>query len=157
AHHQAAWRQRMKTRALLFWIAAASATPAAAQVAFHPGAGLRFESYSFSDADKVGIKQVTLLTTPIAARLGLGRPVELQVAGAYARGSLQRESGVERTLAGPIDTEVRLTTSLAQDRVRLTAVGLIPTGKNELTPDEMDLSGVIAADMLPFAISNWGT
>jgi hypothetical protein len=64
---------------------------------------------------------------------------------------------VERTLSGPIDTEVRLTAALMQDRMRISAVGLIPTGKSQLTPDELDVAGVVAADLLPFAISNWGS
>ena len=146
----------MSKRLLFLCLVAVSAAPASAQVTFQPAVGVRFESYSFSAPEKVGIDHVTLFTTPLTARLAFSRQFELQVTGAFARGSVQRNSGAEETLSGPIDTEVRLTAALAQDRVRISAVGLVPTGKSELTPDEMDVAGVIAADMLPFAISNWG-
>jgi len=41
--------------------------------------------------------------------------------------------------------------------VTLTAVALLPTGSSSMTFDEMIVTGVIAADQLPFRISHWGT
>jgi hypothetical protein len=150
----------MRTRAWVLWLSVNVLWVAgvSAQLGqLQAGVGVRFDGYFFSSAEKVGIDQVTLLTIPLSARAALTRQLELQVTGAYARGSVTRADGVARTLSGPTDTEVRLTTALVQDRVRISAVGLIPTGKNQLTSDELDVAGVVAADLLPFPISNWGT
>lgn len=132
-----------------------------AAVAQIPGAaaavGIRLESYNFSTPDSVNIKTVSLLTAPLSARVRLARSLDLAIDGAYASATLTRPGASRETLSGLTDTDVRLTYSLAGDRVRLSAVGLVPTGKSELTAAEMDLSGVIAADLLPFAISHWGS
>jgi len=135
-----------------------AASPLAAQLPLAGvGAGVRFESYSFSDAAKVNIDHVQLLTIPVSARVLIGQRVELGLSGAYARGTLQRQAGQESQLSGLTDTEVRLTAILAGDRLRLGAVALLPTGTSELDPSELDVAGLVAADVLPFTISNWGT
>lgn len=121
------------------------------------GAGVRYESYSFSDPALVNLDAVTLLTMPVSARAWVGSRVELAVAAAYARGTLTRASGEESEIAGLVDTEVRLTTRFAGDRFRLGVVALLPTGTSELEAEELDAAGLIASDLLPFAISNWGT
>src|SRR5215216_3293405 len=100
--------------ALMIGAGVLSTNGASAQLTVQPAAGVRFESYSFSSPEKVGIDKVTLLTTPISVRIGLTRQLELQVTGAYARGAVQRGTA-EETLSGPIDTEVRLSAALMQD------------------------------------------
>lgn len=120
-------------------------------------AGARVETYNFSTADSVNIKTVSLLTVPLTATVRLTRAVDLAIDGAFASATLTRPGAAQEKLSGLTDTDVRLTYSMADDRVRLSAVGLVPTGKSELTATEMDLAGVIAADLLPFAISHWGS
>jgi hypothetical protein len=121
------------------------------------GAGVLFESYSFGTSEQVGIEKVSLLTVPVSARVSIADDLELGVSGAYASGTLTRTDGPSVSLSGLTDTELRLTYRMASERVLLSAVALAPTGKSKLTADEMDVAGVIAADLLPFAISNWGS
>jgi len=121
------------------------------------GAAIRFESYSFSDAASVKLDRVQLLTIPVTARVLIGHSLEVGVSGAYARGTVQRQTGQESQLSGLIDTELRLTARLAGDRLRLGAVALLPTGTSELDAAQLDVAGLVAADVLPFAISNWGS
>jgi hypothetical protein len=128
-----------------------------AQFGWRTGAGATFESYFFASPDDVDLDRVTLITVPLAVDFRVMSNIDLRVASAYARGMLTRSDGVESTLSGMTDTEVRLTLGLRGDMLRLSAVGLLPTGVAELSADEMDVAGVIAADLLPFAISNWGT
>jgi hypothetical protein len=133
-------------------------TRSAAQLASPTGgAGVLFESYSFGSPDKVDLKKVSLLTIPVAARVFLAPKIEFGVSSAYASGTLTRSGGQATTISGPTDTELRLTYGLVEDRVRISAAALAPTGKSQLTAQEMDVTGVIAADLLPFAISNWGS
>ena len=121
------------------------------------GAGVLMESYSFSSPDKVDLKTVSLLSVPLSARVFLTPKIEFGVTGAYASGKLTRVGGSETTISGPTDTEIRVTYGSVDDRVRISAAAMAPTGKEQLTAQEMDASGVIAADLLPFAISNWGS
>ena len=121
------------------------------------GAGVMLESYSFSDKEQVDIDKVSLLTVPLSVRVALAHRVELGVTSAYASGTLTRRDGQSTTLSGLTDTEIRLTYQMANDRVRLSAAAMAPTGKSKLTAGEMDVMGVVAADLLPFAISNWGS
>jgi hypothetical protein len=121
------------------------------------GAGATLESYSFRSPDKVDVEKISLLTVPITFRALLADRLDLSVNGAYASATLRRRGGQETSIAGLTDTEIRLTYSLNNDRVHLAAVALAPTGKSQLTAGEMDVAGVVAADLLPFAISNWGS
>jgi hypothetical protein len=131
----------------------ARAQPAAVTVA----AGVRMEGYAFADAANVGLERISLLTAPFSASFPLLRNLELGVNGAFARGSAVRAGGTELMLSGLTDTELRLTAAFAQDRLRLALVALLPTGQSELSDAEMSVAGIIAADLLPFAISNWGS
>lgn len=119
--------------------------------------GFGFEAYSFGSADDIGVDGITLLTVPLSAGTRISDQLEARVSSAYARGTLSRSDGSKSTIAGLTDTEVRLTYAMPGDRLRISAIALAPTGQTELTAEEMDVAGVIAADVLPFAISDWGS
>jgi hypothetical protein len=120
-------------------------------------AGASFETYRFGDADAVGIESVTLITLPFGAGARLGSNVGVSVRGAWARGSMQLAGGGDSSIDGLTDTEVRATYTAGNDRVTFSAVALLPTGRDRLTGAEIDVAGVVAADVLPFRISNWGS
>lgn len=144
-------------RAILAFLVLLAVPAHAAAQSTRIGVSGSFETYSFADPEIVGIESLTLLSTPFAATIGLGASAELSVSGAWARAQLKRDDGSEATIAGPTDTEVRLTVRLASDAVRLSVVGLAPTGKSGLTIDEADVAGMIAADLLPFRVTSWGS
>lgn len=149
---------RSAIRGLVAGLVGLGATAGAghAQLGWRTGAGATWESYFFASPDEVDLESVTLITVPLAVDLRPMRNLDVRIASAFAQGILTRADG-ESTLSGVTDTEVRLTLGLRNDMLRLSAVGLLPTGVAELTPEEMDVAGVVAADLLPFAISNWGT
>jgi hypothetical protein len=134
------------------------AHPAAAQIPeLRAGAGVRYEVYSFRAPEDVDLDHIALVTIPLRAGVALARQLELEVSGAFASAEARRADGRDLALSGLTDTELRLTTALARDRVRLGLVALLPTGQTELSADEMDVAGIIAADLLPFAVSHWGS
>lgn len=148
----------MSARSLCSVLAlAALAGPLSAQVPSRIGIGLGYERFNFDSPDAVAIENISLLTVPLAARYRVNPNVSFELAGAYASGKLVRVDGSEATLSGLNDTELRAVFGLGRDAVTLTAIALLPTGKESLSEDEADLAGVIAADVLPFRISNWGT
>lgn len=119
--------------------------------------GPRFERFDFSDAEQVGVESLSLLTVPVTARAEIARRVTVELTGAFASAALGRPDGSESTLSGLTDTELTVSAPLAGDAVVVTGVAVLPTGKASLDPDEAAVAGAIAADLLPFSITHWGT
>jgi hypothetical protein len=141
-------------------ITATAARPAAAQLGRQTAgvnAGITYETYSFGDGEAIGIESVTLMTVPFGAGVRFGDAFGLSVRGAWASGSLSLASGDESSIDGLTDTELRASYTTGRDLVTFTAIALLPTGRDLLTADEVEVAGVVAADVLPFRISNWGT
>lgn len=132
------------------------AVRAEGQLTSSAAAGTAFERYSFADPDAIDIETLSLLTVPFGARLELGRRVMLGVTGDWARAVLVHADGEEVDFAGLTDTEISVSVSLVPGSVALTAVALLPTGSSSMSFDEMIVAGAIAADQLPFRITNWG-
>ncbi len=133
------------------------ASPAAAQLTGgRAGAGFTWETIRFSDAERIDIETLTLLSAPFAATIPFSRAVELSVSGAWARGELSRPTGEASSVSGLTDTEIALRAMVGRDVLTITAIAQLPTGVSELTAPEADAAGMFAADVLPFRITNWG-
>jgi hypothetical protein len=133
-------------------------SPALAQPAFTgAGAGIAYESYFFSASDDVALESLSLVTVPVMARVALARSLRLELSSAWARGAAELPDGSETTISGPTDTELRLTFDVGRDLLSFTGIALLPTGVETLSTDEANVAGLIAADVLPFRITNWGT
>lgn len=120
------------------------------------GTGVNFERYSFAEPDAAGVQSITLMTVPFGVSL---RPVSwanLNVAGAYASGSAVSADGTENSVDGLTDTSIQLSIPVARDRFTIAAAVILPTGKSTYTTAEAQVAGLIASDLFPFAITNWG-
>jgi hypothetical protein len=150
-------------RGLLLGLAVLCAMPghAAAQgvedIPWAGAAGVRVESYRFAEPGAVGLSSVTLTTVPLVAEAWVAGRARLTLAGGFAHATMQRDGGDEATVSGLTDTELRLAVPLAGEWLTLTGVAVLPTGKSRMTADELDVAAVVASDLLPFAISHWGT
>lgn len=129
-------------------------TRADAQVA---GAGVSYERYGFDAADVLDIESLTLLSVPFGVSYGAGRGITFGLSGVYARGTLVSANGEEATVSGLGDTELTARVATAGGGAAITAIVLLPTGHESLTYEEMFVAGAIAADLLPFAIRDFGT
>ena len=121
------------------------------------GGGVGYEVFSFGSPADVAVENISLLTVPLAARINLSNAFSIEALTAWASGSVKRANGSETTLSGPTDTELRLLLGLGRGLVTITGIAQLPTGKESLSDEEADLAGFIAADVLPFRISSWGT
>jgi hypothetical protein len=149
------------------WSAGAAAllftAPGTAAVAQTPAdlqgvnVGAAFETYRFADEAVTGIESITLFTAPFTAGARIGSRIGLSVRGAWARGSMSLADGGTSTIDGLSDTEVRATLSAGTDLVTISAIALLPTGRDLLAADEVEVAGVVGADVLPFRITNWGS
>ena len=121
------------------------------------GSGGLLQSYRFDDANAAGLSEFTLLSTPFAVSLPVGDRVSIQAAGAFADARALAPDGSEATLSGLTDTEVGIALALGADRVVLTAGAALPTGQSTHSLTEAAVAGVVAAELLPFAVINWGS
>jgi hypothetical protein len=131
-------------------------TGIAAQSSPALSAGVTWQRFQFSSPAAVDIDALSLLTVPLAGEVSLGR-VLLRVTGAWAGASLTRADGSESTVSGLTDTEISANVEIVPGTMTLAAIAALPTGVRTLTFDEMFVAGAIAADLLPFAITNWGS
>lgn len=147
---------------LILTALAVAAVPHAAHAQAAPfdlsaGGGIVFQTFRFSDEDAISLRSVSLVSVPIAARLSFAAPVRVELSGAFARATLDRGDGASTTVSGPTDTELRVLVDVLDSRVTLTGTVIAPTGQDTFSDDEAVLAGVLAADLLPFRISNWGS
>ena len=153
--------QKIRRRIALALLALPVASAAAAQegeaMPWTAAAGARFESYSFAAPERTGIDRVSLLTVPLAAEARIAGRVRLTLSGAWASARMVRSDGSEATLDGPTDAELRVAVPVVGDWMTVTGALVVPTGKQRLTGDELQVAAVVASDLLPFAISHWGS
>jgi hypothetical protein len=149
-------RSRFTSLCALAAAAALSAAPLAAQHTMSGGALVGFERYTFAEPDVVGIRDVTLVTLPFAVQPYGTRTVQLLIRGAFAAGHIERADGSRASLTGPTDTEIRLSFSASRIFGLSTAL-LLPTGRSTHTAEQAAVAGIMAADLLPFRVSNWGS
>lgn len=115
------------------------------------------EHYSFDEPETLGIESLSLMTIPVSGHARLGGRVSLDVTARYARGALTATDGTEATISGLTDTRLELSRPFAGERVVVTGVAELPTGRATHTPEEAFVAGAVAADLLPFRISHWGS
>jgi hypothetical protein len=149
-------RSRVSSLSALALAAPLCFAPLAAQDASSGGVLAGFERYTFADPAVVGIRDVTLVTLPFAVQPYGNRTVQLLISGAFASGHIERADGSRASLTGPTDTEIRLSFSAPRYFGVSTAL-LLPTGRSTHTAEQADVAGIMAADLLPFRVSNWGS
>jgi hypothetical protein len=114
------------------------------------------EHYTFSDPAVTGMRSITLIATPFAVQPVALSALQLTLSGAFASGRIERDDGSTATLSGLTDTEIRATFS-APRYFGVSAALLLPTGRATHNAEEAEVAGVVAADLLPFRVSNWGS
>jgi hypothetical protein len=125
-----------------------------AQVSRHAfGTGAQFQSYTFAEALGADVANLTLI--PLAYTLPIGEKFALDLYGAYANGSVERE-GFTYTLQGPVDTRVRAVYQVTPWAV-FTALFNLPTGNSSHNSEEAVVASVLSTDILGFQEANWGT
>lgn len=126
------------------------------------GAGITFESVRFggdgfrqaalTGGDSIRLTRVQQLAVPVTLAIPLGTAwtVDLQSAWASTELAYTTANGVERTarLSGPTDVRLRATGRLFNDALVLTAGVNAPTGKTELTANELTALRAAAAPAL---------
>jgi hypothetical protein len=119
------------------------------------GGGGVAEGFAFQTPGAVGMQSIALYTAPFAARYT--GPFIVELSGAYAFGTLLDTDGKRSSISGLTDTSLRMALPLAGEHITLATTVYLPTGNATQTLQEATVAGVIAADLLPFRITNWGS
>ena len=119
--------------------------------------GALLQTYTFGDAQAAGVERLRLLTLPWGASAQLGSVAAISLDGAWARGEATSEGGRSATLSGLTDTNVAVTLGLGPDWLVISGDATLATGAGTLSLEESLVAGVVAADLLPFAIDTWGS
>jgi len=121
------------------------------------GTGVQFQSFQFRESARVGIESLSLLSIPVAAQIRVGNSIRVEGSTTWARGRMERPGGGFSEIAGPTDSQVRVVADLVRDRISLNGIYSIPTGADRFTREQASLAGAVAADLLPFSLSSWGS
>lgn len=117
-----------------------------------------FEQYNFSDEEAAGIRSLSVFSIPFVAAVPVGGRVLMEVRGAFAHGAMDQVGGETIAFSGLTDTEFRVGMRTAGSTVaQVQGIAILPTGSASHGPDEALLAGAMAADLLPFRVSNWGS
>lgn len=142
------------------WLAAvavvALASPAASQ-SVGLGVGGLLQRYSFDDPEAASVESITVTALPFFGTAALGPRVSLGVSGTWARGELEDPTRGTLEIQGLTDTQVSLTFAGRGGATSVSAVALLPTGVETQSLSQSRVAGAVASELLPFAISNWGT
>lgn len=145
---------------VLFWlggVAPGTGSLQAQGLQVSAGAGAGFESFTFTAADTLGVRRLSLLTLPFGVRFQPTPQVRLELNGAAARGTLTRADGTTATISGATDTQLRGLVTVVPGAITLSLDALLPTGRSRQSGAESEAAGWIASELLPLRISNWGS
>jgi len=148
--------RRALLTALALTFAGAVALPPAGVFAQALGVGPVIQTYRFDEPEVAGVESLRLVTVPWSGAVPIGSSVAVSVSGAWAEGRATGPSGGEATLSGLTDTNLGVSLALG-DWLVVTADATLATGKSTLSLEERLVAGVVAADLLPFAINTWGS
>lgn len=110
------WVCRSGAALLICLLGCATASPILAQGI---GGGVLIQTYSFDDAEVVGLGEFQLLTAPFAASVALGPNLGVVASGVWAKGVATGPDGEEITLAGLADTQLGVSVGLGEHRAVL--------------------------------------
>jgi len=116
------------------------------------------ESYTFDDG--LAYKNVSEYTWPVGLNVSLGRRFDLALSTGYV--IVRLESAVpnqlpDQRLSGIMDTEARLSYNVVPGRVVIFGTGVIPTGIQTVSTEQLSILGAIASDLIGFTATTLGT
>jgi len=117
-------------------------------------AGVEARGLSFQSG--LGIKSVTEVAVPFGLVWTASPRLSFDLGGRYATASRTDSSG-STSISGLTDIQVRGVYQIVQDIAVFTVAATLPTGTTKLTAAQLPVAGVIASDLLPFPVANFGS
>jgi hypothetical protein len=114
------------------------------------------EARGLSFQSGLGIKSVTEVAVPFGVVWTASPRLSFDLGGRYASASRTDSSG-SNSISGLTDIQVRGVYQIVQDVAVFTVAATLPTGTTKLTAAQLPVAGVIASDLLPFPVANFGS
>lgn len=114
-----------------------------------------YRTFTVTNADDEELT-ITQIAVPIVGSLRLGGSADLVVSGAGASSSFEDVEGAESTLSGPTDVVSQLFVRLLSNRLLLQGGANLPSGKRELTGEELAVLQAISHPLLGFRLKDYG-
>ena len=129
------------------------ATPAAAQDGLRVGTGAVYRAFTLDES--LAAQSASLLLVPVAADVPLGRAFVLELYGAFASGSVERDSATLE-LSGPVNANARAVWAAAP-WARVSVGVSLPTGDVAQDAEEAQVAAILSTDLLGFREASFGT
>jgi len=142
----------MRPLALLVLVGLLTPATTTAQEA---SAGARMQEYALSGSDGLRVKSMRLVTAPVEVRIPASSVISVTVNAVYADASVALRNGETGSVSGPLDT--RLAVNVSRAGLLLTGAAILPTGQVVSSMEEAVVVGLLSADLMPFATTQWGT
>lgn len=131
--------------------------PAAASLAAQPDVRVSvsgsIESYAFDPG--FTFSRVTQYAVPVGIQATFGEVADVTVSTGYlnvALTSRDTEQLPDQDLSGALDTEVRLGWHVVPRRVIAFVTGVLPTGTQTVSQEQLTILGVLASDVIGFRV-----
>ena len=149
--------------ALAALVTVLAAAPLAARAQDIPVGRVRFlsglEARGVSFDAGLGLKNISELVVPFGAIWTASPKLSFDFGVRYARVSRTPEvdSLASTSVSGLTDLQVRGVYQVVPDAVVFTVAANVPTGKTELTGEDLLAAGSVASDLIPFPVSSFGS
>lgn len=143
------------TRRLVAVLVLVVAAPLAAQDRPRAYTGLELRTVSFDPG--LGTASLSQMAVPVGLVWPASRRVSFDAGFRYASSTREDESGASTSVSGLTDTQVRSVIQVIPDALVATFAVNLPTGKTELSDDELLVAGAVANDLITFPVSSYGS
>jgi hypothetical protein len=111
------------------------------------------ESYGFDPTS--AFSRVTQLAVPVGIQASFGSVADVTVSTGYlnvALTSRDTQQLADQDLSGALDTEIRVGWHVVPRRVIAFVTGVVPTGSQTVTQEQLNILGVLASDVIGFRV-----
>lgn len=116
-----------------------------------------FEFRTLSADSGLGAKTVRQMAVPFGVVVPLSSRLQVDAGAWYAQAERTDDAGITSTLSGLTDVQARAVYELVPDALIFTLATSLPTGHATLEGGELGVAGIIASDLIPFPVSNFGS
>jgi hypothetical protein len=144
-------------RAIRVTLALAALPVALAAQDPRPGLVVGAEFHTMTFAAGSATSKVSEFAVPLGFSLPIGRRVTFDAGTYFVNASRTDSMGAKATISGLTDVVLRTAIQLKPDVAVFTLALNLPTGQGSLTAAQDSVARVVATDLIPFTVANFGT
>lgn len=118
-------------------------------------AGFEYQTLTFGAGAPT--KKLTEMTVPLGVSVPVSQRLSIDAGTYFVRAERTNDSGLTATVSGLTDIVLRGAFQLKPDVAVLTLAINLPVGQGTLDVNQDSVSRVVASDLIPYVVSNFGT